>query len=151
MRGCRFSMLVTAACCVVGAWSAGSRAEDAVARDRAAYVGTWRAVTIEADGNPQPARDRNIVVVNREDGTWTMTVDGREASSGTSTLEPLATPREIDIEITGGDGVGSKLLGIYELQPDRRRLCFRSGAEWRPRDFSTAAGSKAVLVTFERQ
>lgn len=151
MRRCRSAMIVTAACCVAGLWPAGPRAEDAAARDRAAYVGTWRAVTIEADGNSQPARDRNIVVVNREDGTWTMTVDGREASSGTSTIEPLATPPEIDIEITAGDGAGSKLLGIYELKPDRRRLCFRGGAEWRPRDFSTAAGSKAVLVTFERQ
>jgi uncharacterized protein (TIGR03067 family) len=123
----------------------------AVARDRAAYVGTWRAVTIEADGNPQPARERNIVVVNREDGSWTMTIDGREASSGTSRLDPLATPPEIDIEITAGDGAGSKILGIYELGADRRRLCFRGAAEWRPRDFATAQGSKAVLVTFERE
>jgi uncharacterized protein (TIGR03067 family) len=122
-----------------------------VARDRAAYVGTWRAVTIEADGNAQPARERNIVVVNRADGTWTMTIDGREASSGTSTLEPLATPPEIDIEITAGDGAGSKLLGIYELEPKQRRLCFRGAAEWRPREFATTQGSKAVLVTFERE
>lgn len=121
------------------------------ARDRAAYVGTWRAVTIEADGNAQPARGRNIVVVNRADGTWTMTIDGREASSGTSTLEPLATPPEIDIEITAGDGAGSKLLGIYELEPNRRRLCFRGAAEWRPREFATPQGSKTVLVTFERE
>lgn len=121
------------------------------ARDRAAYVGTWRAVTIESDGNAQPARERNIVVVNREDGTWTMTIDGREASSGTSTIEPLATPPEIDIEITAGDGAGSKLLGIYELEPKRRRLCFRGAAEWRPREFATTQGSKAVLITFERE
>jgi uncharacterized protein (TIGR03067 family) len=123
----------------------------AVARDRAAYLGTWRAVTIEADGNLQPARERNIIVVNREDGSWTMTIDGREASSGTSRLDPLATPPEIDIEITAGDGAGSRLLGIYELGADRRRLCFRGAAEWRPRDFTTTQGSKAVLVTFERE
>jgi uncharacterized protein (TIGR03067 family) len=140
---------------VVAAWmmlAAITPAEEAaVARDRAAYVGTWRAVTIEADGNPQPAGERNIVVVNREDGSWTMTIDGREASSGTIALDPLATPPEIDIEITAGDGAGSKLLGIYELEPDRRRLCFRGEAEWRPREFATTQGGKAVLVTFERE
>jgi uncharacterized protein (TIGR03067 family) len=125
--------------------------DDAAGRDRAAYVGIWRAIEIEADGNPQPARERNIVVVNREDGTWTMTVDGREASSGTNTIDPLATPAEIDIEITAGDGAGSKLLGIYELEDNRRRLCFRGGGEWRPRDFTTTPGSKTVLVTFERE
>ncbi len=124
---------------------------DAVARDQAAYAGTWRVVTIEADGTPQPAREQNIVVVNRADGSWTMTIDGREASSGTSKIDPLATPAEIDIEITVGDGAGSKLLGIYEIEQDRRRLCFRGGGEWRPREFTTVAGSKAVLVTFERE
>jgi uncharacterized protein (TIGR03067 family) len=124
---------------------------DPVARDQAAYVGTWRATVIESDGNPQQARERNIVVVNRADGTWTLTIDGREAGSGTSTLDPLATPPEIDIEITEGDGAGSKLSGIYELEPNRRRLCFRGGGEWRPREFATQAGSKAVLVTFERE
>jgi len=132
--------------------SVGSGAEpDPVARDQAAYAGTWRAVTIEADGTSQPSRDRNIIVVNRDDGTWTMTIDGREASSGTSTIDPLATPAEIDIEITVGDGAGSKISGIYELGENRRRLCFRGAGEWRPRDFVTEPGSKAVLVTFERE
>lgn len=124
---------------------------DPVARDQAAYAGTWRVVTIEADGTPQPARDRNIIVVNRDDGSWTMTIDGREASSGTSTIDPLATPPEIDIEVTAGDGAGSKISGIYELGENCRRLCFRGAGEWRPREFATQPGSKAVLVTFERE
>jgi len=124
---------------------------EAAARDRAAYAGTWRIVTIESDGTARDARDSNVIVVNREDGSWTMTIDGREASSGTSTLDPLATPPEIDIEITAGDGAGSKLLGIYELAGDRRRLCFRGDREWRPREFAGPAGDKAVLVTFERE
>jgi len=151
MRRREAGMILAAACGSLAAWPPGLRGEDAASRDRAAYVGTWKAVTIESDGVAQPAHERNIVVVNREDGSWTMTIDGREASSGTSSMEPLATPPEIDIEITAGDGAGTKLLGIYELQPTRRRLCFRSGAEWRPREFTTTQGSKAVLVTFERQ
>jgi uncharacterized protein (TIGR03067 family) len=144
-------ILLVAVCCIGGPCASGLHAEDPTARDRAAYVGTWRAVTIEADGNAQPARDRNIVVENRADGTWTMTIDGREASSGTSTIDPLTTPPEIDIEITAGDGAGSKLLGVYELEPARRRLCFRGEAGGRPREFATTQGSKAVLVTFERE
>ena len=144
-------IVLAAACCLAAPLLMEVRGEDAQARDRAAYVGTWRVVTIESDGTAQPARERNIVVVNRADGTWTMTIDGREASSGGSTIDPLATPPEIDIEITAGDGAGSKLLGIYELGADRRRLCFRGAAEWRPREFATTPGSKAVLVTLERE
>ena len=144
-------IVLAAACGLVASWLTEVRGEEAQARDRAAYVGTWRVVTIESDGTAQPARERNIGVVNRADGTWTMTIDGREASSGGSTIDPLAMPPEIDIEITAGDGAGSKLLGIYELGADRRRLCFRGAAEWRPREFATTPGSKAVLVTLERE
>jgi len=151
MRRHGAGIVLAAACGLAATWLMEVRGEDAQARDRAAYVGTWRVVTIESDGTAQPARERNIVVVNRADGTWTMTIDGREASSGGSTIDPLATPPEIDIEITAGDGAGSKLLGIYELGADRRRLCFRGAAEWRPREFATAPGSKAVLVTLERE
>ena len=125
--------------------------EAAVADDRTAYSGTWRVVTIEVDGNEQAVRERNIVVVNREDGSWTMTIDGREASSGTSAIDPRATPPAIDLEITAGDGAGSTLLGIYELAGNRRRLCFRGAGEWRPQEFATAFGNKSVLVTFERE
>ncbi|MFM8414194.1 MAG: TIGR03067 domain-containing protein [Planctomycetota bacterium] len=123
----------------------------AVAHDRAAYAGTWLAVAIEVDGNEQATRERKIVVVNREDGSWTMAVDGREVSSGTSSIDPLATPPAIDIEIIAGDGAGSTLLGIYEVGGNRRRLCFRGAGEWRPQEFATAFGNKAVLVTFERE
>lgn len=123
----------------------------AVADERAAYAGTWRVVTIEVDGNEQAVRERNIVVVNREDGSWTMTIDGREASSGTSTIDPLATPPAIDLEIAAGDGAGRTFRGIYELGAKRRRLCFRGGGEWRPQEFATAFGDKAVLVTFDRE
>ena len=126
-------------------------AADPTVRDRAAYAGTWRVVTIEADGSEQDARDRRIVVVNHEDGSWTLSVDGRELSSGVSRMDPLATPPEIDLEVTAGDGAGTTLLGIYELDGDRRRLCFRGADEWRPREFATSPGSKAVLVGFERE
>ena len=126
-------------------------AADSMTRYRAAYTGTWRVVTIEADGTEQDSRDRGIVVVNHEDGTWTVTVDGREVGSGTSRMDPDATPPEIDLIVTAGDGAGSTLLGIYELEGDRRRLCFRGADGWRPRQFATTQGSKAVLVTFERE
>lgn len=148
-RGIRVAWLI--AICIASTGHAEDAATDPVARDRIAYAGSWRVVTIEADGSPQDARDRRIVVVNHEDGSWTLAVDGREVSSGTSRMDPLATPPEIDLEITAGEGAGTTLLGIYELTGDRRRLCFRGVDGWRPREFVTAPGSKAVLVAFERE
>ena len=115
------------------------------------YAGSWRVVSIEANGEKNSDDSRTILVENRPDGSWTLTVDGREVASGTNKLDPLAVPKEIDIEITAGDGSGTILRGIYDIDDDSRRLCFRGGNGWRPREFSATAGSDSVLVVFERQ
>lgn len=117
----------------------------------ARYAGTWKVVSIEANGEVNADDDRTILVDNRPDGSWTLSVDGREVASGTNSLDPLAVPKEIDIETTGGDGSGNVLRGIYEIGEQTRRLCFRGGNAWRPREFSGAAGSDSVLVVFKRQ
>jgi uncharacterized protein (TIGR03067 family) len=124
---------------------------DPEAADRERYAGTWRVTSIEANGEVSPQDDRVILVENAADGTWTLTVDGREVNRGTSSIDPFAMPKEIDLEITAGDGSGGILKGIYEVGEKDRRLCFRGGNEWRPREFSGAAGSRSVLVVFERQ
>ncbi len=117
----------------------------------ARYAGSWQVVTIEANGTVSAETSRVIVVDNRPDGSWTLTVDGQEIASGTNSLDPLAVPKAIDITITEGQGSGSVLRGIYELSDQTRRLCFRGGTGWRPREFSGAAGSDSVLVTFQRR
>ena len=123
----------------------------AAARDRALYAGRWKIVAIESDGEAKPGDAREGIVVNRPDGSWTMTVDGLEVNRGESRIDPLADPPEIDIEITSGDGKGKVLQGIYEVAEPRRRLCFRGDQGWRPREFRTQPGDGAVLVTFETQ
>ena len=115
------------------------------------YAGTWRVVSIEANGETNTDDNRTILAENRPDGSWKLLVDGREIASGTNKLDPLAVPKEIDIEITAGDGSGTILRGIYDIDQNSRRLCFRGGNGWRPREFSAAAGSDSVLVVFERQ
>ena len=124
--------------------------QESVARDHALYAGTWKIVAIESDGEAKPGNGRDVVVVNHADGTWAMTVDGLETNRGESRIDPLASPPEIDIEITSGDGKGKVLQGIYEVSETRRRLCFRGEQGWRPREFRTQPGDGAVLVTFEK-
>jgi len=148
--------LVLAAVCVVASGITGNAQETQVseqaevARDRGLYAGTWKIVAIESDGEVKPGDARRVIVVNHADGTWAMTVDGLETNRGESRIDPLASPREIDIEITAGDGNGKVLQGIYEVTETRRRLCFRGEQGWRPREFRTQPGDGAVFVTFEK-
>lgn len=162
--GLPFDTLLLTASCLMGVltWAALREAtsaepsptaarDDTAASDRERYAGTWRVVSIEANGEVTREDTRTILVENHLDGSWTLTVDGREVSRGTSTMDALAVPKEIDLEITAGDGTGSILKGIYEVGEKTRRLCFRGGNGWRPREFSGAAGSDSVLIVFERQ
>jgi uncharacterized protein (TIGR03067 family) len=133
-----------------------SAAESAteVPADAAALVGTWRAVSIEADGsisNPDDAA--KITVINAADGGWTVLADGKLVARGTNDLQPWSVPKAIDftvVEDAEGPVTERRHLGIYELQRNTRRLCFAPPGAERPASFSAPRGSGLVLVTFER-
>lgn len=150
-RGLAMVLVVLAAGGPVGDGEEPSAEEAAVSRARAIYAGTWRLVAVESNGDLQPQDSREILVVNRLDGSWTLTIDGDDVSSGQSRMDPLANPPEIDLEFTDGEGRGQRLLAIYELMGRRRMLCFRDDKGWRPREFRTQVGDGAVLLTFEKQ
>ena len=114
------------------------------------YAGTWRIETIASKGNMSEP-DKRIVVDNKVDGTWTLLIDDEEFSSGTNSFCPLCDPQEIDISITGGQGEGSVLQGIYEVEESTRRLCFQSGTGSRPNSFESLYGDESVVVTFVRE
>lgn len=158
MRHTRLVVLAAGLVCTAvvprptGAQPATETAEaEAVRQARERYAGTWKVVAIESDGNRTVRTDASMVVTNDLDGSWTLVVDGRMVNRGTSRIDPLANPPEIDIEVTEGDGKGDGLLGIYEVTETTRRLCFRGADGWRPREFATTPGCGAVLVLFERQ
>lgn len=134
----------------VGAQDEPPAEAESLARAREAYAGTWRLVAVESNGDRQPQDSREILVVNRLDGSWMLTIDGDEVSSGQSRMDPLANPPEIDLEFTDGEGKGQRLLAIYEVMGRRRMLCFRDDKGWRPREFRTQVGDGAVLLTFEK-
>lgn len=127
----------------------------AAAKDAATLVGTWRAVSLEANGTVAAADDvRKITVVNAGDGGWTVYAEGRVVAKGTNELLPWSVPKGIDFVVTedadGPRGDGQRQLGIYELEQNTRRLCFAPPGADRPTSFASPPGSGLVLVTFER-
>lgn len=124
------------------------------AADGATLTGTWRAVSIEADGsqsNPDDAA--KITVINTPDGGWTVLADGKLVARGTNELQPWSVPKAIDftvVEDADGPVTERRHLGIYELEKNSRRLCFAPPGAERPASFSAPRGSGLVLVTLER-
>jgi uncharacterized protein (TIGR03067 family) len=131
---------------------AGPAGDKAITKDRAAYTGTWRVVSLEVDGNE--VRDeyvKRVLVANRADGTGSIRLDGMEISQGTSRIDPTQRPKAIDFAPTLGAEQGPTSLGIYEIRGDTRRLCFAAAGQERPREFATRPGSGHYLVVLKRQ
>lgn len=125
----------------------------AAAGDSQTLVGTWRVVSIEADGNASRPEDAaKITVVNTGDGGWTIFSEGRMIAKGTNELLPWSVPKGVDFIVTEtADGADTRRhQGIYELEQDTRRLCFAGPDAVRPTAFAASKGSGQVLVTLER-
>ncbi len=131
--------------------STGDSKDEAIKKDRQQIQGTWRAVSMEVNGEKTTPKDgENSTVVNGPDGTWTLHENGKVAGKGTSTIDPTKKPKTIDFTVTEGDGKGEQFVGIYELGEKTRKLCFVPRGMDRPTEFSAPAGSDRILVTFER-
>lgn len=126
--------------------------EEAIKKERKQYAGTWRVVSLEVNGNKAPDEDaKKIVVVNQEDGSWSIQVDGKEIAKGTSTIDPAKKPKTIDLTTTEGQDAGKTALGIYELDKDSRKVCYAQPGKDRPTELASKEGSGHVLVTLKRE
>ena len=126
----------------------------AQADDHAAMAGSWRVISLDANGNLNDSDDvRKIVVVNQPNGDWTLQVDGNTIAKGTSSIDEATNPKTVDLTITetnDGNNVGRTYEGIYELGEKTRRVCLAMEGGERPTQFFSAAASGHVLVTYEK-
>jgi len=125
--------------------------EDAIEKDRQWIQGTWRAIEIEVDGNKLDKDTAEaFTVFNRPNGAWVLFDKGKEIAKGTSTIDPTRKPKTLDFKASEDDE-NQLYLAIYEYGETTRKMCFSEPGDARPTDFTAPAGSKRILVTFERQ
>src|SRR5437762_3231241 len=110
------ALSVVAVLVLTSAWAGDNAKDKAIKKDRQAYVGTWRVVALENNGNKSNEDDaKKITVVNGADGTWSIQVSGNEIASGTSMIDPTKKPKTINFTPTVGLEAGKEYLGIYEI------------------------------------
>ena len=106
--------------------------------------GTWEMVYGEQGGEPLPGelvrRARLVLAAGR----YAVRI-GRDAFKGTHRLDPSRQPKWIDVTASEGRLRGRTLLGIYEFDGSRLRVCFASPGQARPKTFAYGA----VLYVWE--
>jgi uncharacterized protein (TIGR03067 family) len=124
---------------------------EAIKIDRQRIEGTWKGLALEIDGGKFSDDDvRNITFVIGADGSWNVTVDGNEITQGASTLDPTKSPNTIDFTPTVGEDKGKPSQGVYSVDRNTLKFCVAPAGLDRPREFSSAFGSRYILISFER-
>lgn len=127
-------------------------AATAVEADRQALRGNWRIIELHVDGQRSADEEaRRLTVVNAGDGSWTLLRDGAEFVRGTSTIDPVATPKAIDFIATDPNGERQEYQGIYEPGDPIRRICFGRPGRPRPVAFTSTADDEQLLIVFQRE
>jgi uncharacterized protein (TIGR03067 family) len=132
--------------------SAEDSKDEAIKKVRKQIDGTWRIVALEIDGNKAMEEYvRKLTVVTSSDGTWSLRSDDKEITKGTSTFDPMKTPKTIDFTPADGEGKADQYLGIFEIGENTGKLCVAPPGKERPTEFSSKPDSQHILVTFERE
>ena len=135
----------------VSAGRTSQRLSEAARKELEQLQGTWRAVSIKQDGQ-NLALERAIANLEVEIKGDERTVRAGDTiqSRAVFRMEPTASPKTVDVTITDGTLAGKTLLGIYELDGDKYRICLAQVGEPRPQALGSKPGSGHTLTVFSR-
>jgi uncharacterized protein (TIGR03067 family) len=122
---------------------------DAAKKDLDKLQGTWTFVSMESNGQAVPQGDP-APTITFDGNKFTVKAGDAVLQAGTQTLDPGKKPKEVDSTVTEGEGKGTTMLGIYELDGDNLKACFDIQGKKRPTEFKTAAESGHMLVVLKR-
>jgi uncharacterized protein (TIGR03067 family) len=129
-----------------------ARAED---KDKPTELdGKWKVVKEIIDGKERPGLFVNTI----KGQTHTITWEGKVIAVQRAQIEPSKNPKTIDVEFIKRTPGGLNLKywrGIYALDGDELKMCFKGGKEWpdekdRPTQFLSKSGSGMSLMLFRR-
>jgi uncharacterized protein (TIGR03067 family) len=66
-------------------------------------------------------------------------------------LDAAATPKCIDITVTGGIQLNATIEGIYELKGDELKICAKVFGNERPTEFASGEGASIALLVLKRE
>jgi len=120
------------------------------AADLARMQGDWMVATIKSNGLQQPQDEAESLFRTVKDNTYVISRYSREFARGVFKLDATQTPRTID-STPANSPDGTALLGIYEFDGDKLRVCNAPPGKPRPKDFVARIGSQHTVTLWERE
>jgi uncharacterized protein (TIGR03067 family) len=142
---------------VLGLLLAADSPEDAVKKEKEKLVGTWKVVSVEANGQKVPAEVvKDFQFIFTAD-SLTRNKGGKLESRSGYRLDPSKSPKWLDF--TGiTDGKEQSVPALYKLDGDTLTLCFRADYKKKPNEdrkrpekLDGGEGSEQVLMALKRE
>ncbi len=125
-------------------------AKDDVKKEIDKFQGTWKFVSIVAEGKEVPEdgfKDARLIIK----GDKFTSTDGKETHKGTFKVDVSKQPKTIDVVFTEGPEKGNTSKGIYELEGDTYKVCIGLTGKTRPTEFASKPDSGHVLEVLKRE
>ena len=128
-----------------------SGSEEATKKELARIEGVWSFSQVEVDGAKQKpmAFPANEMIVLK-DGRYVV-VQGSRITHGRVKLDPMTTPKHIDVTITDGPAKGRTIMAIYDLSADTYKFCGSLSGSDRPTTLASPAGTGTILHVMKRE
>ena len=136
--------------------SAISQPKEKSARDEASrkelqkFQGTWLVESQELDGKTAKTEEFKTRTFFCGADVFVIRKDGELLQLGLQRVDPSKSPKTINATITKGLYQGETMLGIYEIDGDRLKVCFDIEGQNRPSEFKTAAKEGRFLAVYKR-
>lgn len=132
---------------LAAAWAEETKTDPA--QDVARMHGDWRVVEMKVNGLKHDQTEAESLFRTIEGDKFKVSRYSRELNRGTFKLDPTQSPKAIDSLITSTPEPLT-LLGIYEFDGERLRICNALPGKPRPKDFGCRLGSQQTLILWER-
>lgn len=121
-------------------------------KELAKLKGNWTVTSYEREGRKLGEDEAKKIKFSFMDDKLTLTagIGFTGGKEGALKLDPTQKPKTIDLTPADGRNKDKIFEGIYILDGDTLKMCLAAPGEKRPTEFTTKAGSKSVLVVYQR-
>ena len=118
-------------------------------KDLDGLQGTWTLVSARRDGEalPEDKVKKTTIVIKDDTFVFPELAEYATSKEGTIKLDATRKPKQMDATSTEKE----VMLGIYELDGDRYKVCFAPTGKPRPSEFACKPGTGNLLQVWKRK
>ena len=129
-------------------WAEGATT-DALANDLARMQGGWMVASMVVGGMKTPDDEAQTLFRTLDGDKYTVARFMKVVGKGTFKIDPTKTPKTIDSFPAGTSDQAKSILGIYEFDGEKLKICNAAPGKPRPPTFEATVGSDRTLIVWE--